>query len=244
MELDQRLTDAIDEAPSQRTAAFSDLEVVPIKDDLIFDGHAAVFAQITDLGEHTEEVRHGAFRKFLATGANIPMLHEHDRAQLLGTTRSGRVRLTEEPKGLRVQASLVRTDLSERIKALADSGDIQGMSFGFIAGRNNADWTHTGAKPHRILKAFKNVLDVCTTFDPAYGGAEAQFRSLAFANPAAAGALQQLVMGSYPEQPDEEETRSTEDEGGSPSGVSAPLLAARKRQLQLLTITLEGTEWL
>ena len=238
MELDARLTNAIDEAPSLRTAQFSDLEVLSVKDDLIFDGYAAVFAERADLGEHTEELRHGAFRKFLATGVNIPLVHEHDRAQLLGTTRSGRVRLTEEPRGLRVQANLAKTDLSNRIKSLVDSGDITGMSWGAIVGHKNSDW-QPGPKPHRIIKGFKAVLDVCTTFDPAYAGAEAQFRSLAFANPNAAGDLQQLLMGVYPTQLDEEETPSAEEVEESPSGVSHGL-AAKKARLQLMALSLKG----
>jgi HK97 family phage prohead protease len=244
VEPDTRFADAIDDAPSLRTAPFADLEVHSIKDDLIFDGYAAVFAEKADLGEHTEELRHGSFRKFLATGANIPLVHEHDRSQLLGTTKSGRVRLSEEPRGLRVQANLAKTDLSQRIKSLVEAGDVTGMSFGFVCGRGNADWEYGGLKPHRIIKGFKNVLDVCTTFDPAYAGAEAQFRSLAFAHPESAEALKQLVLGVYPAQLDEQqdEPHSAEVDGVS-SGVSTPLLAARKRQLELLTITLERGEW-
>lgn len=245
MEPDTRFADAIDDAPSLRTAPFSDLEVLTVRDDLIFDGYAAVFDQRADLGEHTEELRHGAFRKFLSTGANIPLVHEHDTSQLLGTTKSGRVRLSEEPRGLRVQANLAKTDLSQRIKSLVEAGDVTGMSFGFVCGRGNADWEYGALKPHRIIKGFKNILDVCTTYDPAYAGAEAQFRSLAFTHPESAEALKQLLTGVYPAQLEEEheETRSAEEEvDGAPSGVSTPRLAARKRQLELLTITLEGSE--
>jgi hypothetical protein len=243
--MDKRWENAIDEAPSMRSATFADLEVTSIRDGLLFDGYAAVFGEKTDMDVFTEEIKHGAFRKILASGANVPFVHEHDPSQLLGTTKSGRVRLTEETRGLRVQATLADTDLSRRIKTLVETGDITGMSYGYICGRENSDWEYRAAKPHRIIKGFKALLDVCTTWDPAYASTEAQFRSLALARPEAADSLQQLLTGMYPqrgEEGEEEEVPATELEGSeeATSGVSAPALAARKRRLQLLTITLEG----
>jgi HK97 family phage prohead protease len=227
-----------------RSAAFSDLEMTSIKDGFLFDGYAAVFGEKTDIGEFTEEVKHGAFRKILSTGVNVPFVHEHDPSQLLGTTKSGRVRLVEETRGLRVQANLADTDLSRRIKTLTETGDITGMSYGYVAGKENSDWEYRGSKPHRMIKGFKALLDVCTTWDPAYAATEAQFRSLALANPQAADSLQQLLTGAYPQLEEEGEEAEVpaelEDSEDATSGVGAPALAARKRRLQLLTITLEG----
>jgi HK97 family phage prohead protease len=243
--------DAYDEVPNQRSAQFADLEVKEASGGgLLFDGLAAVFGEPTDLGDFTEEFRHGAFRKVLATGANVPLLHEHKPEYLLATTQSGRMRLFEEARGLRVSASLADTDLSRRIKALVESGDVRGMSVGFICGRGNSEHSYQSGKPHRIIKNLKKLLDVTTTWDPAYASAEAQFRSMTIADPESTRPLQQLLMGVYPTQlengqlpEDEEETRSSDevDESEDPSGVSGtPLLAARKRRLHLLTLTLEG----
>ena len=249
---DERSLQAIDAATSQRSAVVTDAEVVAIRDGFVFDGHAAVFDSITDLPQWTEEIRRGAFRKVLAAGANVPFLVEHDPAQLLGTTRSGRVRLVEDAKGLRVQANLADTDLSRRVKALVESGDVTGMSFGFVAGRGNAKWTQGTTKPHRTLHAFERLTDVCTTYDPAYADAEAQFRSLALANPGSADSLQQLLAGVYPqleEQGNEEapieppvlvEDEDEQRDTGAIVVAGTPRLAARRRQLQLLTLTLEG----
>jgi HK97 family phage prohead protease len=242
----EKFFEAYDEVPNQRSAQFSDLEVSENAGGLLFDGYAAVFGEPTDLGDFTEEVRHGAFRRVLATGANVPLLHEHKPEMLLASTRSGRMRLFEEPKGLRVSANLADTDLSRRIKSLVDSGDVQGMSFGFICGRGNADVEYHGSKPHRLIKNFKKLLDVCTTWDPAYASAEAQFRSLV---PQADSAqpLQQLLVGVYPQlgdgvaDPDDDEKADVPVGDEPASGVSStPLLTARKRRLHLLTITLEG----
>lgn len=245
--------DAYDEVPNQRSAQFADLEIKEVKDGFLLDGYAAVFGEATDLGDFSEEIRHGAFRKVLARGENVPLLVEHKPEYLLASTKSGRLRLFEETRGLRVSANIPDTDLSRRVKTLADSGDLTGMSFGFIAGRGNSEITNRNGKPHRILKAFKKLLDVTTTWDPAYASAEAQFRSLSLANVGSTVPLQQFLLGVYPTQfqdGEEEEERARvarlkiEDELREthvPSGVSdTPLLAARKRRLDLLTITLEG----
>jgi HK97 family phage prohead protease len=246
--------DAYDEVPNQRSAQFSDLEMKEARDEYLFDGYAAVFDEITDLGDFTEEVRHGTFRKVLARRDNIPFLHEHKPEYLLASTKSGRLRLIEEPRGLRSLANIPRTDLSERVKTLVDSGDITGMSFGFICGAGNSKRSFRDGKPHRVITNLKKLLDVTTTWDPAYASAEAQFRSLTTANIGSAVPLQQFLLGVYPTQlqdgeEEEEQARVrrlvVEDElreaDNVPSGVSdAPLLAARKRRLGLITLTLEG----
>ena len=95
-EFDARSTIAVDEAPSQRRADFADAEVVQLRDGLLFNGYAAVFDTASDLGPFVEEIRRGAFRRYLAGHPNIPFCLEHDTSQLLGTTGSGRVRLTED----------------------------------------------------------------------------------------------------------------------------------------------------
>lgn len=241
--------ESYDEVPNQRSATFTDLEMVQKADEYIFDGLAAVYDTETDLGEFTEEVRRGAHRRVLASGINVPFLHEHDPNFLLGTTQSGRVRLLEEARGLRCLANIVKTDLSERVKTLVDSGDVTGMSQGFVVGRGNAVVEYRSGKAHRVIKNFKRLLDVCTTWDPAYASAEAQFRSLTLAQTDPAQSLQQLLTGVYPQLEDgaTDELSGTaeavEVDGEPASGVSStPLLAARKRRLELLTLTLERGE--
>ena len=137
----------------------------------------------------------------LTTGANVPLLHEHRPEMLLASTRSGRMRLFEEPKGLRVSANLVDNDLSRRVKSLVDSGDVTGM-VRLHLGRGNSDMESRSGKPHRVIKNFKKLLDVCTTWDPAYASAEAQFRSLAMAQTESTQPLQQLLAGVYPQLED------------------------------------------
>jgi Caudovirus prohead serine protease len=175
---------------------------------------------------------------------------------LLGTTKSGRVKLDEDGKGLRTRANVVKTELSERIKALVDSGDIGGMSIGMVVGRGNSRVELRGSRPHRSITNFKRLLDVCTTFDPAYPTTEAQFRSAAiqFAN-ASPDLLQQVLMGAYPQLQhgatdtgvvgdDDDRTPDAVSDDGDESGAKTEhrSIAARKRALSFLTMTTGGVD--
>lgn len=254
MELDS-FFDALAEVPNMRSAAFSDLDIKDGGNVFLFDGYSSVYAQPADLGQFVEEVAPGAFKEVLASGRNVPMLHEHHPHQLLGTTRSGRVTLDDDARGLRVRAKLVKTDLSARVKALADSGDITGMSTGFVVGRENHRITSRGGKPHRLISNFRKLLDVSTTWDPAYPTTEAQFRSMAARFVDDPDSWQRLLLGAYPQleetgheeagSPDgDAETRSAEqpEEEAASGAADQRSVAARKRALQFLILTTGGID--
>jgi uncharacterized protein len=248
--------DALADVPNLRSAQFTDVEMVETQKGYKFDGIAAPTGVAADLGDWTEEYERGSFRRFLAACSdNIPFLHEHNSRDLMATTRSGRLKLTEEVRGLRAQADVVKTDLSERIKALVDSGDIYGMSVGMVVGRENHKIEYRSAKPHRTIRGFRKLLDVCTTFDPAYASTEAQFRSMTMQYAGEADTLQQLLMGAYPQlQAQGNETAGTgelapADETEAPDGeleavgegdgsgaVEQRSLAARRRALSFLLL--------
>lgn len=255
--------DALAEVPNLRSVEFTDVEMTAAAKGYRFDGIAAPTGISSDLGDFSEEYERGAFRRFLSQCKdNIPFLHEHNPRDLLASTRSGRLKLSEEGRGLRTQAEVVKTDLSERIKALVDSGDIGGMSIGMIVGQGNSKIEMRGAKPHRRIHNLKRLLDVCTTFDPAYATTEAQFRSMTMQLADSPESLQQLLVGAYPqlqvqgdepdgtdEEPapaDEPEPPDGEDEDdgtGDAVGVAENRsVAARQRALQLLIYEMGGTE--
>ncbi len=252
-EADIRFFEALADVPNMRSAAFDELEIKDGGNVFLFDGYAAVFGEIADCGDFTEEVERGAFDRVLASGDNIPMLHEHRSQELLATTKSGRLKLEADGRGLRARAKLVKTDLSSRIKALVDSGDITGMSYGFIAGRGNAKIELRSGKPHRTLSNFKRLLDVSTTWEPAYVTTAAQFRSQSMLYTNDPDSWQRLLMGAYPQlaelghdegdrQNDELETRSAEpateheDTDAHLGAAETPRLAAAKRRLHIIDI--------
>jgi HK97 family phage prohead protease len=249
--------DALAEIPNLRSVAFSDVEMSTTKSGYKFDGIAAPTGIAADLGEFTEEYERGSFRKFLAACSdNIPFLHEHNPRDLLATTKSGRLKLSEDGPGLRARADVVKTDLSERIKALVDSGDIGGMSIGMIVGKGNAAMSFRNGRPHRAIQNFRKILDVCTTFDPAYVTTEAQFRSMTMQFADSPASLQQLLMGAYPQlgeqgsDTDDTPEPAPDDTPDAPDGDETDVVegeesrvteqrsvAARRRALTLMTLT-------
>lgn len=248
----EQFFDALALVPNTRSATFEDVEVSEWKDGFEFDGYGAVFGEIADLGDFTEEVDRGSFRKVLTTGANVPLLHEHDQRRFLASTRSGRLKLSEDARGLRVQASIVDSSTARDVYALVKGGEVTGMSYGFVAGTENQKVELRNGKPHRRLTNFKRLLDVSTTFDPTFQGTEANFRSLAMQYADSPESLQQLLKGAYPQLQEraddlddtEEETAQvppedldqTEERSGE-SGAR-PHLAAAKRRLSIMAITI------
>jgi HK97 family phage prohead protease len=96
-------------------------------------GYAAVFGIEARIGSFREVVMPGAFRASLASGADILALADHDRARLLGRTRSGTLHLAEDGKGLSFAIDLADTSLARDLLTMAERGDIGGASIGFRA---------------------------------------------------------------------------------------------------------------
>jgi HK97 family phage prohead protease len=175
MDLEQQLSQERAEA---RSVAFTDVDASA--DGGKFTGYAAVFDAEADLGDYTESIARGAFRKALAGGGNVPMLYDHNPGlPVLATTGGGTLKLKEDGKGLRVEANVARHFVGDAVREMVQRGDIRGMSFGFIAGAGNSRVEQrSGGKPHRSLIGFKRLLDVSPTWDPAYQGTNAELRSL------------------------------------------------------------------
>lgn len=256
---DARFFDRLAEVPNMRAAEFADMEMKDGGNAFLFDGLAAVYDEPADLPEWVESIQQGAFRSVLAANPNVPFLHEHRPDQLLGTTRSGKVRLEEEQRGLRVKARVVKTDLSARVKALVDSGDVTGMSYGFVAGRGNQRIEMRSAKPHRIITNFKKLLDVSTTWNPSHPSTEAQFRSLTFEYADSPETLQRILMGAYPQlvdlgddsqdgtNDDEAEARTADETVEAHPRVDGDEAALRrlqtaKRRMSFIALTTGGLD--
>jgi len=94
------------------------------------EGHAAVFDQEASLPGFREVIRHGAFRRSLK-GGDIVALVDHDRTRLLARTKTGSLRLEEDTRGLAFSLDVPDTQAGRDVLALAERGDLGGMSFGF-----------------------------------------------------------------------------------------------------------------
>ena len=96
-------------------------------------GYAASYNDPTAIGGFTERIAPGAFTKSLASGRDVLALLDHRADVLLGRTRSGSLKLSEDAKGLRFELVLPGTAAARDVIALAERGDLGGMSFGFVA---------------------------------------------------------------------------------------------------------------
>jgi len=102
------------------------------------EGYAATFNSEARLGGFTETIAPGAFRGALA-GDVLAML-DHDSGKVLGRTRSGTLRLTEDSKGLAFSLDVPDTSAGRDVLALAERGDLGGMSFGFTVPKGGDSW--------------------------------------------------------------------------------------------------------
>jgi uncharacterized protein len=103
-------------------------------------GYAALFNIEARIGKITETIRPGAFRDSLATSQDILCLADHDQTRVLGRTKSGTLRLSEDARGLAFELDVPDTGAGRDILALAERNDLGGMSFGFTVPENGQDW--------------------------------------------------------------------------------------------------------
>ena len=202
-----------------------------------FRGYAAVYDAEANLGEFTEEIRRGAFRKVLSGDPYVPMLYNHN-GQLppLASTRSG-MTLKEDGKGLVVDAELADHHWAQAVLEGVNRGDIRGMSFGFVAGPGNSEITRRNGGVHRAITNFKALLDVSPTHDPAYAETSAEVRSM-IRQATLIETSQTDLDGQQPqiEEPVVEDEAAEQDEQRSGVSLEEIEAAARQRELDALAI--------
>jgi HK97 family phage prohead protease len=102
------------------------------------EGYAATFGLEARIADFTEIIRPGAFRGSL--GGDVLALVDHDPAKVLGRTKSGTLRLAEDSRGLRFELDIPETTAGRAVLALAERGDLGGMSFGFTVPDEGQRW--------------------------------------------------------------------------------------------------------
>ncbi len=127
--------------------------------------------------EFVEQFAPNAFNVSLAAETDIRALYEHDPINLLGRTTSGTLRLSEDATGLRFELTPPDTQLGHDVLTLVERGDIQGMSFGFRAIKDQWD---TGQTPYIRTVLEAELREITITSLPAYpeSGVEIARRSL------------------------------------------------------------------
>jgi HK97 family phage prohead protease len=135
-------------------------------------GTVAPFNTPTRIGSFTEEIAPGAFRASLATGSDIVALQDHMPDRLLGRTRSGSLRLSEDGAGLTFALDLPMTTAANDLLELVRTGNAGGMSFGFVPTRE--DWP----KPDRRILRGVDLREISiVSWAPAYPNTTVDARS-------------------------------------------------------------------
>jgi HK97 family phage prohead protease len=139
-----------------------------------FSGYAAVFDSDSEPLPFVEQIRPGAFKRTLSARNNIKMFVNHDDTMVLASTRSGSLRLSEDNRGLRVDADMPDTTYARDLSTLMKRGDVDSMSFGFHVPRGGDEWSDDGQRRFLNEIALREV-SVVTGF-PAYESTSATIR--------------------------------------------------------------------
>lgn len=138
-------------------------------------GYAVLWNNRTDIGGWwTEQFAVGCFTESL-TKRDVVALHSHDDARPVGRRSRGTLRLTEDQRGLAFENDLPDTSDGRDLKVQLERGDIEGMSFRFIARRE--EWDETSDPPVRTIHE-ADLTEITYTAFPAYPDTEAGMRSL------------------------------------------------------------------
>ena len=136
----QRKIDALNaEADSRREMKKIERRTYTVKDvqarsaddgTMRLSGYAAVFNESSVPLPFKESIAPGAFRKTLSETPDVRLLINHEGLPL-ARTKNGTLRLTEDERGLLIDAELADTTEGRDIYKLVERGDVDQMSFAF-----------------------------------------------------------------------------------------------------------------
>lgn len=213
-----------------------------------FTGYAAVFDTPSDAPwlPFTETIRPGAFAEALRAKGDHTFVVNHDDNQMLASTRTGRLRLSEDKRGLYVDADLPNTSIAHDLKAMYDVGEVRGMSFTFKPTRGGVTPTQQGRELTNVKLGHVTAV---TTLIPGYSATAntIQMRALADELSAVSDDLDELLDGiraGRPLVPDEVDLLArlvahyrptTETVEDMPEGRAFDLIQAAKARTGHLT---------
>lgn len=192
----------IDGEREARCAPLTSVEVRETDDGITVSGYAAVFDSLSeDLGGFVEEIKRGAFRKVLRSGPDVRFLINHEGVPLARTTNDT-LRLSEDPKGLRVEADLPDTTQARDLATSISRGDLDQMSFMFTVNADGREWDFDAEPAVRTIFEMSGLFDVSAVTFPAYPATRIGVRGVIAGEPIAdeAGALDPELLESVCER--------------------------------------------
>jgi len=145
-------------------------------DGMSFTGYAAVFNSPSEPLPFTEVIKEGAFKRSLKSRNEIKLFMNHNTDVVLGSTRAGTLKLTEDSRGLLAQAELPDTSAGRDLSVLMKRGDVSSMSFGFSVPPKGDAWSQDGST-RELHQVRLHEVSIVTGF-PAYEATTASVRSL------------------------------------------------------------------
>jgi len=145
-------------------------------DGMSFTGYAAVFNSPSEPLPFTEIIKEGAFKRSLKSRNEIKLFMNHNTDVVLGSTRAGTLKLSEDSRGLLAQAELPDTSAGRDLSVLMKRGDVSSMSFGFSVPPKGDSWSQDGAT-RELHQVRLHEVSIVTGF-PAYEATTASVRSL------------------------------------------------------------------
>ena len=148
--------------PEQRVNV-ADFEVRETAEGMTFTGYAAVFNSDSVPLPFIERIAPGAFKRSLQSRNEVKMLWNHDAGEPLASVRGGTLKLVEDERGLKVEATLANTTRGRDVAELIRSKTVDSMSFGFSVIKDS--WSGDV----RTLQAVR-LFEVSIVSSPAYEG--------------------------------------------------------------------------
>lgn len=138
-------------------------------------GYAAVFNRYAEGLPFREKIAPGAFAKSIQEGADVRLLINHDGLPL-ARTKSKTLRLSEDSKGLFIEAAVDAEDPDvQRIMPKLKRKDLDQMSFGFYVTKDKWEHSETGPSTRTIMEV--DLFDVSIVTYPAYPQTSVSMRS-------------------------------------------------------------------
>lgn len=104
--------------------------IAPAGTGLTLKGLAVPYDKPAQIGSFEERFSPHALQS-ACQGQDILALQDHDMSKVLGRTRSGTLALHDQPDGLHFTLALPDTERGRDVYALAQRGDLGGVSIGF-----------------------------------------------------------------------------------------------------------------
>ena len=159
-----------------RQLSSDDMEFRAEGDGMTFRGYAAKFNVESEPLPFREIILPGAFTRTLKSRNEIKAFVNHDTNMVIGSTRSGTLRLTQDERGLLAEIDLPDTTYGRDLAVSVARGDVSGMSFGFHVPTGGDEWNADFSK--RMVREIALAEVSPVTGFPAYRQTTAAVRAL------------------------------------------------------------------